>query len=187
MEKICRMFSRMSHLHYWVVHQGEAVNQLSHLFLSQWQQVITLRQTTRTKTGSSSITPTSALKAWLHGGRYLPTWKQQNSFPWKGILNRAEFFVQHHGFLLTYSFERVSRKFMEPTTVVNVVIVSGFSCITSDDRWNKDNRFYYAGHERLSCFFRSIMSQSDVLKKPQIFLSSSERRGKNSHHPTLRL
>lgn len=76
---------------------------------------------------------------------------------------------------------------MEPTNVVNVVIVSGFSCITSDDWWNKDNCFYYAGHERLSCFFRSIMSQSDVLKKPQIFLSSSERRGKNSHHPTLRL
>ena len=141
----------MLRLQYWVVHQGKAVNQLWHLFLSQWQQVITLTQTTRTKTGSSSITPTSALRAWLHGGRYLPTWKQQNSFPWKGILNRAEFFVQHHGFLLTYSFERVSRKFMEPTNMVTMVIVSGFSSITSDDQWNKDNCFCCVGHEWLSC------------------------------------
>ena len=145
------MFSRMLRLQYWVVHQGKAVNQLWHLFLSQWQQVITLTQTTRTKTGSSSITPTSALRAWLHGGRYLPTWKQQNSFPWIGILNWAEFFVQHYGFLLTYSFEGVSRKFMEPTNVVNMVIVSGFSSMASDDRWNKDNCLYYAGHEQLSC------------------------------------
>ncbi|XP_064453601.1 serine/threonine-protein kinase 38 isoform X2 [Mirounga angustirostris] len=44
------------------------------IFLSQqWLQVITLRLTTRTKTGSSSITRTSALRASRLGGQYLPT------------------------------------------------------------------------------------------------------------------
>lgn len=66
----------------------------------QWQQATTQRQTTRTKTGFSSITPTSVLRAWQPEEQFHPIWKEGSntalpgtSEPWNSV---AVFWVYTH-------------------------------------------------------------------------------------------
>lgn len=59
---------------------------------SQWQQATTQRQTTRTKTGFLSITPTSVSRAWRPEEQFHPIWKEGSntalpgtSEPWNSV------------------------------------------------------------------------------------------------------